>query len=112
MAEPISIPYYLSAPGGAEGEATLYQVQDGKRFNLKRSEFFFPVGTYFELELTIRHGIVQVLPFNGSYKGDNMAFADLKPYTFMGGEKVNLYYKNTNPTQTREAFIIIHGELE
>jgi len=112
MAEPISIPYYLSAPGGAEGEVVLYKVQDGKRFGLKRSEFFFPVGTYFELELAIIHGIKQVIPLEGKHKGDNMAIADMRQYSYLGGEEVKLYYKNLNATQVREASIVIHGELE
>jgi len=112
MVEPISIPYYLSASGGAEGDVTLYKVQDGRSFLLKRSEFYFPAGTYFELELAIRHGIKQVVPLEGTHRGDNMAIFDQRPYTFLGGEEVKLYYKNLNATQVREASIVIHGELE
>jgi len=108
----VTVSYYLTVSPGAEGEATVWKTPNGRTFNLVETHFHFPAGTYFELELKLMHGIVQVAPLTGTHRGDNMTVVDRNTAEYRSGESINTAYKNLNTTQTREAQIVIHGELE
>jgi len=112
MGKKISIAYYLSTDGGAEGDVTIYEVEAAKRFVTKSVYVAFPPGTYFELEVSIFRGIKQVAPYSGTYRGDAQVIEDEFIEDISSSERVILHYKNNNSTQTREAFILVRGELE
>jgi len=87
MGKKISIAYYLSANGGAEGDVELYTVDPAKRFVTKSVYVSFPPGTYFELEISILRGIKQVAPYKGTYRGDAQVIEDefiedIRPVTY------------------------------
>jgi len=112
VAEKFSKPYKLTASAGAEGDVTLYTVPAARKFKTRSVYISFPVGTYFELEISILRGIKQIAPGEGVYVGDAQVIEDKFIEDMSSGERVILHYKNTNSTQQREAFIIVRGELE
>jgi len=112
MGKKISIPYYLSADGGSEGDIVLYEVEAAKRFVTKSVYIAFPPATYFELELAIFRGIKQIAPYTGTYRGDANVIEDEFIEDISSAERVILHYKNNNTTEVREAFILVRGELE
>jgi len=107
----VSVAYYLTVSPGAEGEATVWDVPDGRVFRLQETHLYFPAGTYFELELRLMHGVRQVAPPTGVHRGDNMTVVDRNPAEYRSREPVVVAYKNLNTTQTREAQIVIHGQV-
>lgn len=112
MGQIISIAYELTADASREGELTLYTVQAAKKFKLTNIYVHFPAGTYFELRIAIMKGIYQVAPHSGVYVGDANVITDKSNHVFESGESVTLYYKNTNTTEARKAFVLLTGELE
>ena len=111
MGKPVSIPYFLSAAGGAEGTVAIYTVPGGKTLTITKAGIAFPVGTYFELELALRYGDMQVLPEGATLKGDNMMWEKNCELKWFSGDDVILYYKNLNATEIREANLNLDGEL-
>jgi len=112
MPKKVSIPYHLSASGGAEADVTLYTVPDGYQLKIKEWNIFFPAGVYGELEIYFKHGNMKVAPSTGVYKGDNLLMPDDLEATYESGAKVVMHYKNTNATETRDAFILLKGVEE
>ena len=112
MGKKISIPYYLSVPGGSEGNVLIYEVEAAKRFVTRSVYISFPPATYYELELSIFRGIKQIAPYKGTYRGDAQVIEDEFIEDISSAERVILHYKNNNTTQIREAFILVRGELE
>lgn len=112
MGKKISIAYYLSVSGGDEGEVEIYTVEAAKRFITKSVYVSFPPGTYFELEVSVYRGIKQVAPHSGTYRGDAQVIEDEFIEDMSSSERVIIHYKNHNSSQTREAFILVRGELE
>jgi len=112
MSKKISIAYHLEISGGQEGDVTIYTVEAAKKFKTKSVYVFFPIGNYFELEVSVFRGIKQIAPYSGVYKGDGNVIEDEFVEDASSGERVILHYKNNNSTETREAFVIVRGELE
>ena len=112
MGKKVSISYFLSADGGAEGDVVLYEVEAAKRFVTKSVYIAYPPATYFELELAIFRGIKQIAPYTGVYQGDANVIEDEFIEDISSAEHVILHYKNNNATEVREAFVLVRGELE
>ncbi len=112
MAEKVTIPYHLVAGAGATGEVSLYTVPGARRLRVKRIITYFPAGNYGELYLSYYVGINQVHPKTGELNGDQVVWDDDVDITIYSGEDLKLKYRNTNTTETREAFIHVIGELE
>jgi len=110
--KPITVTYHLEAGAGAEGYETVYIIPNGRIFQLEKSEVDFPSGTAFELLLALNHGIHQVAPAEGKWRGDGFAVTDYTRYRWLSDEKVLLYYKNLNTTMARKAQVTISGLLE
>jgi len=64
------------------------------------------------LLLALYHGIRQVAPIEGKWRGDGFAVTDHTQYKWLSGEPVLLYYKNLNTTTVRKAQITVTGILE
>ena len=112
MAQRFSIPYHLVASGGATGFIDIYEVKAGMKFKTESVYVSFPNGTYHELEIAIFRGAERVAPSVGTYVGDGNVIEDEFFTDYSSGEKVRLYYKNNNSTQTRECFVIVRGFIE
>lgn len=112
MGKKISIAYHLQAPAGAEADVILYTVEAARKIVTKSVYVFFPIGNYMELQVTIRRGIMQVAPYSGQYVGDGNVIEDEFIEDIESAERVILHYKNTNTSETREALVIVRGELE
>jgi len=108
----VSIAYHLSVSGGASGTVTIYTVPAAVKLKVIETNVFFPTGTYGELEVTFWRGIMQLLPNTGKYTGDGLVMVDDTPAEWGSGEKVVLKYVNTNPTETRDCWVLMKGELE
>jgi len=108
----ITVTYHLEAGAGAEGYETIYTIPKGRIFQLEKSEVDFPSGVAFELLLALNHGIHQVAPVEGKWRGDGFAVTDHTRYKWLSDEKVLLYYKNLNTTTARKAQVTISGLLE
>jgi len=112
MAQRVSISYHLEAGAGVEDKVSLYKVPGGRHFKTTQTNVSFPVGQYGELLLSIYMGIKKQLPTVGEYCGDNLTLVDNTPAEWGTEEEVMLHYRNTNPTQVREAYFLLEGELE
>jgi len=55
---------------------------------------------------------MKMIPKGGYWTGDGLLLVDEMAGRWHGGDKIRLYYKNENTTETREAFILILAELE
>ena len=106
-----SITYYLQANGGTSGTVSIYTVEPARVFKTASVYVSFPAGTYSELEVSIRRGEMQIAPTKGTYRGDANVIEDEFIEDVESAERIILYYKNNNTTQTRECFIIVRGEL-
>ena len=103
----ISAAYALAASGGASGTVTVFQVPSGKAVRVVGVYVAFPAGTYGELSLSILRGSAKIAPYSGSYRGDNMVIEDSFISDTFSDSDVVLSYANSNPTQTREAYILV-----
>jgi len=112
MAKRFSVTYHLVANGGESGQKEIYRVEAGRTLKTESVYIAFPAGTYFELEISIFHGINQVAPSSGVYVGDNQVIEDEFIEDIPSSERFLLNYKNNNSSQTREAFVIVRGFLE
>ncbi len=112
MAEKVTIPYHLVVPGGKTDEVVLYTVPATRTLRIKRIVTYFPAGNYGELYLSFWVGIYQVYPKKDELNGDQVVWDDDVDITIYSGEDLKLKYRNDNPTETREAFIHVIGELE
>jgi len=112
VAELVTAYYYLTAGPGAEGDTSIYVVEAGRRFTLKKTTVYFPSGTAYELELYLKHGPRTVAPKSGVWRGDDMRIEDEMTYTWGSEEEVILHYKNLNATSPRSAYIQLTGVLE
>jgi len=108
----ISIVYHLTADRGAEGFVDVYTVDPARKLKVVKSQVGFPIGTYGELKLALYYGEMKMIPRGGHWTGDGMLLVDEMTGKWHGGDKIRLYYKNENATETREAFILILAELE
>jgi len=108
----ITVTYHLEASPAAEGYETIYTIPKGRIFQLEKSEVDFPSGAAFELLLALNHGIHQVAPVEGKWRGDGFAVTDQTRYKWLSGEPILLYYKNLNTTTARKAQITLTGQLE
>jgi len=108
----ITISYHLVASPGAEDKVTLFTVPDGQRLIVNTIHILFPAGVYGELELSFYYGIQRVFPKERVITGDNVLLEFDTKLVYYSGDDVILYYKNTNTTEVREAFIYLTGVLE
>jgi len=108
----VSIHYHLTASGGADAEVSIYTVLGGYVLKNRQLNIHFPVGTYGELEIYFKSGDTQVMPSKGVYVGDNVMLTDELPAEWDAGSDVVMHYKNANATETREAYILLEGDLE
>jgi len=112
MGKKISIAHYLSVPASEEGDVTIYEVEAARKFRVTSVHVTFPLDTNFELEVSVYRGIRQIAPHVGSYRGDGQVIEDDVDEEFSSSERVILHYKNNSTTSTRNAFILVRGELE
>jgi len=108
----ISIVHHLVASPGAEGFVDVYTVDPARKLTTVKTQVGFPIGVYGELLLALYYGEMKVIPKGGYWTGDGLLLVDETRRKWHGGDKVRLYYKNENATETREAFILILAELE
>jgi len=111
MPERVSIPYHATISAGAKGEVEVYRIPDGRSFRTLQTNVYFPVGQYGELHLALYQGIRKVLPSVRDYTGDNLTIVDNTPAVWGPGENILLSYTNDNPTEVREGYIVLEGEL-
>lgn len=108
----ISIAYSLTAAANANSTTTIFTVPAACTFRVTSVYIHFPAGTYYELQLRLLRGIQQIAPYSGYYVGDASVIEDEDVSDLASGDHLNVYYKNTSSTQTRQAFIIVRGVLE
>jgi len=111
MPEKVSITYHATISAGARGEVGIYRIPDGRSFRAIQTNIYFPVGQYGELHLSLYRGIRKVLPTARDYVGDNMTIVDNTPAIWGPGEDIILAYANDSPTEIREGYVVLEGEL-
>jgi len=104
-----SISKLILASPGEEKTIDAYRVSGGKRFKLERVQVFFPLGSYFELEVKILRGSEQVKPTDGSYRGDGNVVVDVTGVWFGSDEHIKIWYKNNSSTDNRAATVLLEG---
>lgn len=104
-----SIGYLISASPGEEAEVKIYRVSAGKIFKCERVQIYFPLGTFFELQVVIKRGLEPIKPTKGVYQGDGNPVLDVTGVEFGSDEEIRLWYKNLSTTDIRKAFVLIEG---
>lgn len=112
MAEKVSVPYHASVPAVTEGTAVAFTVPGGQRFRLREVETVFPSGAAGDLQLAVYHGIRKVAPKDGVFRMSQGKQVARVEYTFISGEKVLVWYKNTHATEAKDGDLLLEGELE
>jgi len=107
----ITISYHLVASAGVEADVSIYTVPPAQKLVIKRVQIYFPSGTYGELEIFFKYGVMKVYPKSGVVKGDNYTHEKETNLEYYRGDNVVIHYKNTNTTEERQAFIDLEGEL-
>ena len=111
MPKKVSVPYHVTAAGGATDTVSIFRVPSARKLKVNKVTVAFPTGTYGELEVALYFGIRRVFPQGRNITGDNMSFGKDVDLTWFTGDNVLLYYKNNNATQTREAYVDLEGVL-
>jgi len=107
----VSIPYHVSASPGAEAEVSIYRVPGGRKLRSRALNITFPDTSNYELHLALYRGIKKLLPTVKDYVGDDTRITDDTPAEWGPDEEVLLWYKNDNTAATKEADILLEGEL-
>jgi len=108
----ITISYHLVAAANTEADVSIYTVPPAQKLIIKRVQIYFPAGTYGELELYFKYGVMKVYPKSGVIKGDNYCHNKETNLEYYSGDQVVIHYKNINTTEERQAFIDLEGVLE
>lgn len=111
MAEKYSVGIVVTAPAGAEGTTTAFNVTAGRKFKLTRVTFSFPAGSAFYLQLKVLRGNEQVVPREGYVVGDQCAVSVETNVEYESESPVVVYYKNTDTTNAHSVFILFEGEV-
>jgi hypothetical protein len=112
MGKKTSIPYFLEASAGAEGDIVIYEVEPARKFKLTSLRVSFPSTTNYELLISFLKGIDQIAPHKGAYRGESEVIEDENDVEFASSERLILHYENLNTTEAKRAFILLRGELE
>jgi len=112
IVEKVTLHKHLSKAGGASGFEDIYTVPPGHILTLKVVQVAFPAGTYGEFQISIYYGNMKVWPETDYIVGDNVIYRKEVKIKYFSGDVVRAYYKNTNATETRDAYIDLEGELE
>jgi len=111
VSEKVTISYHLVAGPGAEGEVSIYSVPPGQVLSLRAAQVAFPAGTYGELHIRLLYGNLKVWPATDHVSGDNVLVRKEVDVKYFSGDRVLIWYRNTNATETRDAFISLEGVL-
>jgi len=107
----ITISYHLVASPGAEADVSIYTVPPARELVIKRVQVYFPAGTYGELRLHLKYGVMKVYPESSVITGDNYTHEKEAKLKYFSGDNVVVHYENTNTVEERQAFIDLEGEL-
>jgi len=112
FSEPDTIPCHIVATGGAEGDETAFTVPESREFKLRKVICCFPIGTYGELEISLKKDGQTVFPLANAIKGDGIALPFKARLQYESGKAIVIHYKNLNSSETRECFVFLCGELK
>ena len=112
MGKKVTYPYHVVASAGESKEVTIVTNTEARPLKITRIVTVFPLGDYGELYISYWVGVKQVHPESGELNGDNVIWDDDVDITIPSGSSLKLKYRNTNDTETREAFIHVIGEYE
>ncbi|MEM2175113.1 MAG: hypothetical protein QXI58_05795 [Candidatus Micrarchaeia archaeon] len=105
------IAYYGTATKNTEGDVTIYTVPSGQVFTLEKVEVVFGSGVDFDLELSIYHGIKQVVPHEGVIAGSPGRIPLECEWKWQSGDRIILHYKNSNSTTDFKYSCYLIGDL-
>jgi len=108
----ITISYHLVASPGTEADVSIYTVPPDQKLVVKRVQIYCPSGTFGELEIYFKYGVMKVYPKSGVIKGDNYTHEKSTNLEYYSGDNVVIHYKNVNTLEERQAFIDLEGVLE
>ena len=106
----ISIGRKYTVPAGETKEFTAYTVPDAMSFKLLRACIHFPTGVNSKVEVTVWHGLKQVIPAQGSITGDNATLCFEAEEEYSPASEVVVKAVN-NDTSGHEFDIELEGEL-
>jgi len=108
----VSIPYRLVAAAGEEGYRTIYTVQPGMTLRVKRVHVHFPIASGGELRVALYYGNLKVYPETDWISGSDVHFDDPVDLAWYSGDRVRLWFENTNAAEERSCDIKLEGVLE
>jgi len=108
----VSIPYRLVAAPGEEGYRTVYTVQDGVTLRVRRVHVHFPIASAGDLRVSLYYGNLKVYPETDWICGSDVHFDDCVDLVWHGGDRVRVWFENTNTAEERSCDIKLEGVLE
>jgi len=108
----ISVGRKYSLAAGETKEFSAYTVPDATKFKLLSACVHFPAGTESKVEVTVWHGIKQVIPEEGSITGDDTTLCFETEAVYESGSSVIVKAVNNDTANPKEFSIELEGELE
>jgi len=111
MRENFSLGYKLTGAVDTSEAVEIYTVSSGE-LHITRVTVYFPTGSEGYLRVNVRRGIKNIYPTNGYLSGDNTTFVFENEEVFSSGERIVIYYSNTDTTNTHDAYFLFEGYIE
>jgi len=108
----VSIPYRLVAAPGEEGYRTIYTVQHGMTLRVRKVHVHFPIASAGELRVALYYGNLKVYPETDWICGSDVDFDDCVDLTWYSGDRVRLWFENTNAAEERSCDLKLEGVLK
>lgn len=105
------IAYSGIAAKNTESDVTIYTIPLGQVFSLEKVQVLFGSGVDFDLEISIYHGIMKVVPREGVIVGPSGRIPLECEWTWQSGDRIILHYKNSNQTTDFKYSVYLIGDL-
>jgi len=108
----ISISYRLVADPAAEGFKTVYTVPAGYILKVRRVHVHFPIASAGELRVALHYGQSRIYPETDWISGSDVHFDDPVDLAWYSGDRVRVWFENTNAAEERSCDLKLEGVLQ